>query len=385
MTDAMLGGDVALRLLTTLDEGTRACEVKTQSLCIGFPRSRPRFWYSAPALPRGLREYASDATLLHLHEVWSHPQYAAAKFAAKSGIPHILTPHGELGPKHLRHKGPLHHLKKRIYLQTAGRRVVFGAACLHVFTEAEAEGLSSIGYRGPVVIVPNGIELSEFALLPEAEEAHERWPELTGRRVVLYMSRLSPEKGLCRLIPAWKEVVHRQSLSDAMLVLAGPNDRGYGDTVERLIGEHGIGDHVLRIGLVTGQDRLRLLSRADVYTLPSFSEGFSMSLLEAMACGKVAVFTPGCNFPEAEQAGAGICVEPDVGQLRDALVNCLELNDDCRTAMGLAAKMLVQSDYTWDAVAAKLRTVYQCVVDGTDIPRFPQPFIAPRPTTRQAA
>ncbi len=325
----------------------------------------------ADGLGRTLAEHAQWADLFHLHEVWSYPQYLGARHGSRSNMPYVLTPHGELGPKHMRHKGPLHHLKKRIYLRTVGRRVVFGAACLHVFTEAEAEGLREVGYRGPVTIVPNGIDFDEFASLPDAKEADERWPDLSGRRVVLFMSRLSPEKGLCRLIPAWKEIVRRESLSDSILVLAGPSDRGYGDTVQSMIAEYGVRDHVLQTGMVTGADRLRLLSRADVYTLPSFSEGFSMSLLEAMACGNVAVYTPNCNFPEAEEAGAGVCIEPSVGGLRDALVHCLELSVDQRQEIGRAARRLIRTDYTWKAVAAKMRTVYQCVVDGDTIPRYP--------------
>jgi glycosyltransferase involved in cell wall biosynthesis len=191
------------------------------------------------------------------------------------------------------------------------------------------------------------------------------------------MSRLSPEKGLCRLIPAWKEIVRRKSFSDAMLVLAGPSDRGYGSTVENLINENGLSAHVLQTGLVTGIDRLRLLSRADVYTLPSFSEGFSMSLLEAMAFANVCVFTPYCNFPEAEALGAGLCVKPTVKELHDILVHCLDMSASERGEMGARARNLIQTGYTWEAVAAKMRTVYQCILDGTDIPRFPKPFKQP--------
>jgi len=371
ITNALVQGGVSTRLLAPDATGPGDSTVPIACPADYFTRSRPHFWYTAPGLPQGLAEHAGDADIVHLHEVWSHPQFAAACFASRRGIPHVLTPHGELGRRHMRHKGPMHHLKKRGYLRTMGRKVLHGAACVHVLSAAEEEGLRAVGYRGPVTIIPNGVHLDEFADLPPRESADERWPQLAGRRVVLFLSRLSPEKGLSRLLPAWAEIAHRDALADAVLVLAGPNDRGYGDIVARLIQQHDLQDRVVCTGMVQGNDRLRLLSRADVYTLPSFSEGFSMSLLEALACGNRAVYTPQCNFPEAEQAGAGLCVVPEVTDLRDALVECLEMDATRQATMEDAARQLVARHYTWNSVAAQLQRVYQCLRNGIAIPRTP--------------
>lgn len=379
VANALVRDRVSVQLLTThasspSDEPTVPIDCPVES----FVRCRPRRWYAAQGMARGFSDKAWDADIIHLHEVWGYPQYAGARFAARERIPHVLTPHGELGPRHMRYKGWFHYLKKRAYLRTIGRRVLRNAACVHVLSTAEEQSLQEAGYRGPVAVVPNGVNLMEFAKLPPREAADDRWPCLAGRRVVLFLSRLSPEKGLSRLIPAWGEIARHDSFSDTVLVLAGPSDRGYGSVVERLVDEHGVQDRVLLPGMVNGDDRLRLLSRADVYTLPSFGEGFSMAVLENLAAGTPVLITPACNFPEVDAFGAGLCVPPDVESLKSALSQLLDLTDAERSAMGQRGRQLVREGYTWENVARKMLTVYRCILQGREVPRHPKP--APPPT-----
>ena len=148
---------------------------------------------------------------------------------------------------------------------------------------------------------------------------------LKGRRVVLYLSRISPEKGLDELIPAWSAVIKKPSYSDALLVIAGPDDRGYRSKIEDMVLRAGLEAHVLLTGMVNGRNKFALISRADLFTLPSYSEGFSNALLENLAAGKPALITPGCNFPEVVEAGAGICVEPERNSLGEALMQLLDM------------------------------------------------------------
>jgi len=111
-----------------------------------------------------------------------------------------------------------------------------------------------------------------------------RWPVFRGRLVLLFWGRISPEKGLDQLIAAWKQVVRQYST--ALLMIGG-----YGAIVESLIDHEGLCNHVFMPGLLQGRDKLLALSRADVFVQPSYSEGFSAAILEAMAGGKPCVIT----------------------------------------------------------------------------------------------
>jgi glycosyltransferase involved in cell wall biosynthesis len=334
-----------------------------------FDASRPRRWYHSPPLVRQLELMVGSIDLIHLHEVWTHPLYASAKIARKHGKPYLVTPHG-IFTQRWRYRT----LKKVLYRALFAGPMISGSACMHALTDFEVEGLRAAGYTGTITVIPSGVDAEEFSNLPEPEETEEHWPALRGKRVVLFLARLSPEKGLDVLIPAWSEVVKSRSWSDCVLVIAGPDERGYGSVVKRLIESHGVANRVLLTGMVQGREKLSLISRADVYTLPSRSEGFSVSVLENLAAGKPALITVGCNFPEVCLVGAGLCVPPEKSAIADGLRKLLDMASKERIAMGNRGKQLILGNYTWESVARKLISVYKCILTGQAIPLYPEPI-----------
>jgi len=252
-------------------------------------------------------------------------------------------------------------------------KLIGQSACLHAITPKEIAGFRSIGYRGPVTIVPNGINPEPFLRLPDPRRAEEFWPVLKGKIVVLFLSRFNSEKGLDQLIPAWDKLKSRPGYEDAFLVLAGPEDRGYGPTVNRLIARHGISSRVLLPGMVRGERKMALISRADIYTLPSHSEGFSMSILENSAAGKPLLITPGCNFPGVAESGAGLIVNPAAEEIERGLRKLLDLSPGERGKMGERGRELVRNNYTWEIAARKMITVYRAILNKDPIPLYPEP------------
>ena len=307
--------------------------------------------------------------------------YVAAKLGRRTDTPYVIAPRGELEPWRVRNSR-LKYWKKQLYLSLLGRRMLQRAACLHAITPCEMEGFRQAGYDGPVAIVPNGVDARKFSQLPAPSEADRLWPTLKGRRVVLFLSRLKEEKGLDQLLPAWQQVLRRSAnYDDAMLVIAGPDDRGYRKVVHDMLNRYDLPRNTLLTGMVRGQEKLALMSRSDVYTLPSYSEGFSMAILENLAAGKPVLITPGCNFPEVVEAKAGISVPPEAGPLTDALCHLLELSNQERNEMGQRGRELVSRDYSWESVAEKMLTVYGCILSGQEIPTHPQR----QPSVRAAA
>jgi glycosyltransferase involved in cell wall biosynthesis len=331
----------------------------------------PISWRRSPDLAHALIRASRNFDILHIHEVWNYPQYQAAKTARRMGIPYILAPRASLESWRMMYKG----FKKRVHLKILGNALIQNAACLHAVATAEVEGFRRVGYRGAVFVVHNGIFPEEFEYLPDPAEAETQWPILQGRRIVLYLSRISPEKGLDELIPAWSAIIKKLSYSDALLVLAGPDDRGYGRKIKGMIQQAGVEKHVLITGMVEGPNKLALISRADIYTLPSYSEGFSNALLENLAAGKPVLITPGCNFPEITKVGAGLCVEAERNSLEEGLKQILDMPKDTLMAMGDNGRRLVKEHYTWDIAARKIATVYHSILKGEAIPLHPEAIL----------
>jgi len=115
--------------------------------------------------------------------------------------------------------------------------------------------------------------------------------------------------------------------------------------------------------MLTGNEKLAALSRADIFVLSSYSEGFSMSILEAMACGLPVVITKQCNFPEVEGIGAGKIIDADANHLSEALIELLDNPELCKD-MGDRGKRLVMEKYTWDKVADQMIAAYEEILGG---------------------
>jgi glycosyltransferase involved in cell wall biosynthesis len=319
-----------------------------------FPKSfLSRSWTSySPALAKALMEQISEFDLIHIHEIWHYPHFAAyraAKFAKK---PFIITIHGQLEPWCLNHKA----FKKKIYSLLVQRRILEKASALHALTEGELKNVSNFVHNSNMVLIPNGLNVEEYAKLPQRERTEILYPELRGKKVILFLGRIHPVKGLDMLARAFKGI--REKRDDIHLVIAGLDSYDHkSEIVDILKSDEAVGSTTFT-GIVTGNRKLAILSRADIFVLPSHSEGFSMSSLEAMACGLPLVITKQCNFPEVEQRGAGRVIDPDTDSLAKALMGLLDHPDLCNQ-MGQNGKRLVEEKFTWDSVADKMIAAYE--------------------------
>jgi glycosyltransferase involved in cell wall biosynthesis len=354
---------------TTGDENDRRELANSGIPAHVFTRSWPFGWRYAAEFANGLRQSVANIDLLHIHEVWQYPQLAAYRIAKCKKIPYIWAPRASLDPWRMKHKG----WKKQAYFKMLGNRMMKYATCMHAVSDGEAEGLRQLSFRGPIAVVPNGISHEEFSQLPEAHIAEGIWPDLINRKVVLFLSRLSPEKGLDQLLPAWADIVRKNHSDDLLLVLAGPDDRGYRKVLDEIVFSHSLQKHIFFTGMVSGNTKLALISRANIYVLPSYSEGFSNSLLENLAAGNPALITPGCNFPEAVHAGAAICIEPLRDEISEGLTTLINMPDRDLLEMNRKGRELVLGSYTWEVAARRLVTVYRSILNNSEIPLHPDP------------
>ncbi|HEY9814196.1 MAG TPA: glycosyltransferase, partial [Candidatus Obscuribacterales bacterium] len=180
------------------------------------------------------------------------------------------------------------------------------------------------------------------------------------RTRILYLGRIDPKKGLDQLITAFAALYRDRPQTH--LILAGPDALGYRDALQRQARTLGCGTAITFTGMLAGDRKWSALRAADLFVYPSYSEGFSLAILEAMAAGLPCVITTGCNFPEAAIAQAVVTVEPEQPALTSALHHLL--NDRAAAqALGDRAREFVQTHYTWQHRAQQLAQVYQSLLD----------------------
>lgn len=335
-----------------------------------FDANWPRGWYRSRGLRRGLEEAVDFADILQVHSVWTYPPHAAGRVARRRGIPYVIRPAGTLQPWALGNGG-LKRIKKSVYFHLIAKALMGRAACVQAASVQEAEQVQRLGHSGPVTVIPNGVDVARLDE-GDAGRAEAFWPVVKDRPVVAFMSRLSPEKGLDLLIPAWAELTRLPSCAEAVLVIAGPDCRGYQATVRAMIEAHGVASSVLLVGMVHGATKSSLLKRADVFVLPSYSENFGIVVAEALACGTPVVTTTGTPWEELNAVDAGRWVPPTKEEIGRALRELLSMSQTRREQMGRRGAALIREHYTWDQAARRFLTVCDCVLNGQSIPLHPE-------------
>jgi glycosyltransferase involved in cell wall biosynthesis len=233
-----------------------------------------------------------------------------------------------------------------------------GAAALQAITAAEEKQIHRLGFVPPVAIIPNGIcpETADCLPTPEFLTHH---PELVGKRTILFLGRIHPVKGLDILAQAFGQLV--QSRQDTYLVVAGPDEGGYRGRVEEMLKEAGALDRTVFTGMLRGTKKLAAYAASDIFVLSSYSEVLGISTLEALASALPVIITRQCQFPEVADAGAGLVIDPDAGQLHDALAYLLDHPEEGRE-MGRRGRRLVIQKYTWDSAADQIKQLYSTIL-----------------------
>jgi glycosyltransferase involved in cell wall biosynthesis len=275
----------------------------------------------------------------------------------------VITAHGTLEPWALNRS----RWKKRATGLLFQDRDLREADCIHVNSQQEIAGVRSYGLRNPIAVIPNGVDLAAFDDLPPRSAFDEVFPQLADKRLCLFLSRLHDKKGLGHLIAAWSRLGRK--FDDWHLLIAGPDD-GYERRLRDAVTELNLTSSVTIAGPLYGDEKRAALSAAELFVLPSFSEGFSMAVLEAMACGLPVLITSGCNFAEAGLAGAAIEAAATVEGTESGLRELLSRGAAELKAMGELGRALIELRYTWDAVAQRTLELYGWLARGGARPKF---------------
>jgi len=321
-----------------------------------FKSSWLRRLYYTPALREMLRERAGGFDLIHLNSVFLWPTWAAARVAQSRGVPYVLSPRGMLVHELIARKSTM---LKNAWIALIERRNLERAAAVHVTSPTEGEALRRFGFElRSVVIVPNGVDLEEDAGT-DGLPRHLRAVLEDERPVVLFLGRINWKKGLDRLIRAIPRV------AGVRLLLVGNDEEGYTRQLASLAADCGVQDRVVFGGPVYGAARAELYSRAAIFALPSQSENFGITVLEAMSEGCAVVVTAEVGAAAiVADAGAGLVVDGSPEALSQAIGSLLS-DRERRIEMGLRGRQAARAKYGWERIAGLMLEHYRAIIRAT--------------------
>jgi glycosyltransferase involved in cell wall biosynthesis len=325
-------------------------------------------WQFSRPITRALKKNLPTFDLVYIVNIWSYPALAASYYSRLYGLPYIVVPSGMLYPNTLSKKA----WKKILYYSLLVKRDLFSASAIHYTAADEAEKTHAfLSLENQPIIVPNGVDLSEFSNLPDQEKLKLRYPHLRGKKIILFLGRIHWIKGIDILLKAYALLA--QNRDDLHLLLVGDGDRRYGNKVKKWLKEYGLdftdsesdaksqkeNAQVTFSGAMIGRQKLEAYAGSDIFVLSSYSENFGMAVVEAMACSLPVVISNKVGiYKEVEQKKAGIVVDADVNSLYQGMKLLLE-NPGLKKELASNARKLVQDCYDIEKVADKMIEVYR--------------------------
>jgi len=309
---------------------------------------------------------AIRSDIIHAHGIWLRYSRDVWAYSMKWSIPYMVSPRGMVDPWAMAQS----RFKKAILWQLYQKRSLEDAACLHALCKKEAKSMRKIGLRNPICVIPNGVSLDRKS--ENVGGGKMRFPDRfgNGKRVLLFMARLHPKKGVLELLEAWGRVCRSgiAHIKEWCLVIAGPDETLKRDELESLASRLGCADNVFFPGEIVGDRKNAWLAFSEAFILPSFSEGMPMAVLEAWSYGKPVLLTRACNLPEGEAAGAAVMIDSPKEDLVDGLISLMSMSDSERRAMGARGAALVRERFSWERVARDYLRVYRALLARAPIP-----------------
>ena len=320
----------------------------------------------SPEMLEGMTAEAAHADILHSNSLWMFPNvygWMATKRLKKRKTPGgkipklVVQPHGSVSEWALNH----HWLRKCAFGRFFGLYAALEETDMWVATaESEADEIRAWGYRQPICILPNGIDLPAFPLEASADIRR------TSRRLC-FLSRIHPKKNVGMLIEVWARL--EKEFPDWSLSIVGPDkNNAYADGMKALARVRGCRRLVFE-GELNGEDKVRFMAGSDCLVLPTFSENFGMVVAESLACGTPVVCSHGAPWKGLETNKCGWWVETTPKAFEKAMRVVMSMSRQELKSLGANGREWMKRDYSWADIGTRMKMAYEWLLNPAGVAR----------------
>lgn len=331
---------------------------------LGFPSTGPRQIGLSLQMERMAATAATQFDVLHQHSIWLALSRASTRWRTTFARPTVVSPHGTLEEYTLQ----ISRWKKKLALLAYEMDNLRSASCLHATSLQEASSIRNFGLKNPIAVIPNGVPESWLTNSGDAARFRAKYSIATDRRIVFFLSRLHPKKGIPLLLEAFAQTKRRQ---EWVLAIAGFEDyEGYAEKLKQVTEQLGISDSTMFLGGLFGDDRQDAFSAADLFVLPSYSENFAIVVIEALAAGVPVLTTFGTPWRELVDNNCGWWVEASIEAIKSGLSDAFQRPPTELLEMGQRGKKLVERQYIWRRIAEQTLVLYEWLLGHRPQPIF---------------
>lgn len=305
-----------------------------------------------------LRARAGEYDGLIVNGIWQYHSFGTWLGLRSLDTPYFVFTHGMLDPWFKR-QYPLKHLKKWLYWPWADYRVVRDAHSV-LFTCEEERVLARQSfrlYKAKEKVVSFGTRTPPSNADPLRSHFLAAYPELRGKRLLLFLSRIHPKKGCDLLLRAFAAAATDPALH---LVMAGPDQTGWRAELQKLAQELDIASRVSWPGMLEGDLKWGAFYASEAYVLPSHQENFGIAVAEALGCGLPVLISDKVNiWREIESADAGLVAPDSLEGTTLMLQRWLAMAPADQVQAGRNARRLFETQFTVDSMARSLMAVVE--------------------------
>lgn len=314
----------------------------------------------SPAMRRWLEHAARSQRLdiIHNHGLWQMPNVYPGWAARKHRVPLVVAPRGTLSPWAMASGSKM----KKVFWPLVQRPAIAGAAAFHATAESEYQDIRNLGFRQPIIILPNGIDLQP--LVPRTE---------VRSRTLLFLGRIHEKKGIDLLLAAWARVEAQHPHWRLRIVGTDGSDAPAGGLTQRLkaLAASLQLKQVCFDDALYGAEKLAAYRNADLFVLPSHSENFGMTVAEALSQETPTVATTGTPWAGLATHEAGWWIDLGVDQLAATLDEAMAMPPEVLRAMGARGRAWMAQEFDWTEIGRKMHDAYRWILDPTKpVPAF---------------
>lgn len=304
------------------------------------------------------------ADIVHTHSLWMMPNVYPAWAVRGTPCRLMTAPRGTLSEWALRRRP----LAKRLMWLAGQGRALRASDCFHATAPSELADIRRHGLRGPVAVLPNGVDIPHLDPTDDAPRARPLR--------LLFMGRIHAVKGIDALVRAWAQVA--AEFPNWEVVVTGP-DGGALAGLQALAAELGV-TRLAFSGPAYGAAKSEQYRTADLFVLPSHSENFGLVVAEALAHGIPAIVTHGAPWSGLAEHDCGWWIPHGVDPLVACLRGALALPPPELRRRGLRGRAWMERDYGWESIGARMSETYRWMRHGGAAPAWVDTDRASRPT-----
>ena len=213
--------------------------------------------------------------------------------------------------------------------------------------------------RCDIFVIPNGIDDKFFSGYLRKQSPATLEPVNNKKKVILYVGRLEPVKGVRYLVQAVRILIDKDLRNIKLLIVGDGSEKRY---LEELVKKLGLEDYIVFVGRVPHDKIPEYMASADLFVLPSLSEGFPIVTVEVMVMGLPIIASRVGGLPWIIRDGEnGFLVEPRNPRDIAEKITLLLTNDDLRAYMS-KRNIEEATKYSWKKIVEKLEKVYMHII-----------------------